>query len=494
MPKKEIKTLIIQPPISDEVMWGRFKKGSGYVPPLGIMYIAAYMESKGLYCDVLDCLVQRYKLSDLRDFLLRNKYHVIGITCMTNSALDAYEAAKIAREVNKDALIVLGGVHPTSLPNETVIECKELDVIACGEGEETFVELVHCLQEEKDYHLLDGLAYWSKEENKVKFTAPRRAFPDLNLLPFPSYHKVPMEKYTPHVTQYIDLPNYPVVLQRGCPYQCTYCDHGAVLGKKIRSLTVERAIANVRHLVENYGAKGIYFLDSVFTVRRSFVMEFLKELQKQDFQISFACNARADQLDYELLSEMKKAGCWMIQIGIESGNIKSLELIKKASYSSAFQPDPNDPEGKPFLLNKYEQEIKNCQKLGIQVMASYILGLPGEDENDVETTINFAKKLATETALFFLPVPYPGSYLLEQAKQDGGLKENMSWKDYSCVDYSNPVYVNPKIGKEKMQKLLAKAFDEYYRQPKVIWRNIKKVTRPKDIFKYVKAFRALTGV
>ena len=127
-------------------------------------------------------------------------------------------------------------------------------------------------------------------------------------------------------------------------------------------------------------------------------------------------------------------------------------------------------------------------------MASYILGLPGEDENDVETTINFAKKLGTETALFFLPVPYPGSYLLEQAKQDGGLKENMSWKDYSCVDYSNPVYVNPKIGKEKMQKLLARAFDEYYRQPKVIWRNIKKVTRPKDIFKYVKAFRALTGV
>ena len=221
-------------------------------------------------------------------------------------------------------------------------------------------------------------------------------------------------------------------------------------------------------------------------------MKLLPEIEK--LKISFACNARADQLDYELLVALKKAGCWMIQIGIESGNIKSLELIKKASYSSAFKPDPNDPTGRPYLLNKYEQEIRNCQKLGIQVMASYILGLPGETPEDVETTINFAKKLATETALFFLPVPYPGSHLLEQAREDGGLKENVVWKDYSAVDYSNPVYINPRIGKEKMQELLAKAFKEYYRQPKVIYRNIRAIRGMKDIVKYVKAFRALTGV
>lgn len=491
---KEIKTLVLQPPISDKVMWGRFKKGSGYVPPLGIMYIASYMESKGFSCDVLDCLVEKYKISDLKKHLLKNKYNFIGITCMTNSALDAFASAKIAREACPDALIVLGGVHPTALPEQTIRECPDADFVIIGEGEQTFVDLANCLQEEKSCHTVDGLAYRSKEESKVKYTTPRTPIPDLGALPFPAYHKVPMEKYIPHVTQYIDLPNYPILLQRGCPYQCTYCDHGAVLGRKIRSLSVERAIENIRYLVKNYSAKGVYFLDSVFTVRRDFIMKLLKELQNQDFKISFACNARADQLDIELLTELKKTGCWMIQVGIESGNIKSLELIKKASYSSAFKPDPNDPNGRPYLLNKYEQEIRNCQKLGIQVMASYILGLPGETVEDVETTISFAKKLATETALFFLPVPYPGSHLLTQAKEDGGLKENMSWKDYSAVDYSNPVYVNPKIGKEKMQELLTRAFNEYYKQPKVIYRNIKKITRMKDITKYVKAFRALTGV
>ena len=490
--KKEVKTLVLQPPISDEIMWGRFKKGSGYVPPLGIMYIASYLELKGYHCDVLDCLVERFKISDLKEHLKKNKYDMVGITCMTNSALDAYESAKAIREVCPDALIVMGGVHPTALPDQTVRETLETDFIIIGEGEQTFVDLATCLREGNDPKKVDGLAYWSKSENKVKYTTPRTPIPDLDALPFPAYHKVPMEKYIPHVTQYIDLPNYPILLQRGCPYQCTYCDHGAVLGRKIRSLSVERAVENIKHLINNYGAKGIYFLDSVFTVRRDFVMKLLPEIEK--LKISFACNARADQLDYELLCALKKAGNWMIQIGIESGNIKSLELIKKASYSSAFKTDPNDPKGRPYLLNKYEQEIKNCQKLGIQVMASYILGLPGENAEDVENTINFAKKLATETALFFLPVPYPGSYLLTQAKEDGGLKENMSWKDYSCVDYSNPVYVNPKIGKEKMQQLLAKAFGEYYRQPRVIYRNFKKITRLKDIAKYVKAFRALTGV
>lgn len=492
--KKKIRTLVLQPPISDEVMWGRFKKGSGYVPPLGIMYIASYMEDKGLHCDVLDCLVERYKLSDLKEFFIKNKYDLIGITCMTNSAGDAFESVKIIKEILPNSVVILGGVHPTALPEQTVKESPESNLIIIGEGEQTFVDLATCLQEGKDHHTVDGIAYWSKEENKVKYTLPRTPIPDLDILPFPAYHKVPMHKYIPHVTQYVDLPNYPIVLQRGCPYQCTYCDHGAVLGRKIRSLSVERAIENVRHLVKNYGAKGIYFLDSVLTVRRDFIMQFLKALQEQPFKISFACNARADQLDYELLKEMKKAGCWMIQIGIESGNIKSLELIKKASYSAAFKPDPNDPSGRPLLLNRYEEEIRNCQKLGIQVMASYILGLPGETVEDVATTIKFAKKLATETALFFLPVPYPGSHLLQQAKEDGGLKENMSWKDYSAVDYSNPVYINPKIGKEKMQELLNRAFNEYYKEPKVIWRNIKKITRPKDLMKYTKAFRALTGV
>ncbi len=489
---KEIRTLVLQPPISDQNLWGRFKKGSGYVPPLGIMYIASYMESEGFHCDVLDCLVERYKLSDLREHLKNNKYDLIGITCMTNSADDAFNAVNIAREVHPDSVIVLGGVHPTALPEQTVKECLEANLILIGEGEQAFVDLATCLQEEKDYHFIEGVAFWSKEENKVKYTAPRTPIPDLDALPLPAYHKVSMEKYVPHVTQYIDLPNYPILLQRGCPYQCTYCDHGAVLGRKIRSLSVQRAVENIKYLIDNYGTKGVYFLDSVFTVRRDFIMKLLPEIEK--LKISFACNARADQLDYELLVALKRAGCWMIQIGIESGNIKSLELIKKASYSSAFKPDPNDPTGRPYLLNKYEQEIRNCQKLGIQVMASYILGLPGENAEDVETTINFAKRLATETALFFLPVPYPGSHLLEQARDDGGLKENVVWKDYSAVDYSNPVYVNPKIGKEKMQELLAKAFREYYRQPRVIYRNIRAIRGTKDIVKYVKAFRALTGV
>lgn len=494
MPNKEIKTLVIQPPISDEIMWGRFKKGSGYVPPLGIMYIASYMESKGFQCDVLDCLIEKFKIADLRTFLSKNKYDLIGITCMTNSALDAFASAKVAREVCKDAIIALGGVHPTAFPEQTLRECPEADLVVMAEGEQVFVELAKCLHNGNDYYGISGLAYFCKQEKKVKYTACNSLIQDLNSLPFPAYHKVPMKKYIPHVTQYIDLPNYPVLLQRGCPYLCTYCDHGAVMGKKIRSLSVKRAIENIRHLVENYGAKGIYFLDSVFTVRRNFAMELLKAIQEQDFKISFACNARADQLDFELLTEMKKAGCWMIQIGIESGNIKSLELIKKASYSWAFKADPNDPNGRPYLLNKYEQEIRNCQKLGIQVMASYILGLPGENVEDAENTIKFAKKLATETALFFLPVPYPGSHLLEQAREDGGLREDVTWKDYSAVDYSNPVYVNPRIGKEKMQKLLKRAFDEYYRQPMVIYRNLKAIKSLKDIAKYVKAFRALSGV
>ena len=105
---KEIKTLVLQPPISDENLWGRFKKGSGYVPPLGIMYIASYMELKNFSCDVLDCFVEQYKLPDLREYLSKHKYDIIGITCMTNSADDAFAVAKLAKKINPEAVLVIG--------------------------------------------------------------------------------------------------------------------------------------------------------------------------------------------------------------------------------------------------------------------------------------------------------------------------------------------------------------------------------------------------
>lgn len=470
-----MKILLLQPIIPTKILWGEYVKGEGFVPPIGLISVGGYLKEKGYDIKIKDTQVEKMLTEDLENYLKENNFDVIGLPTFTNSIAFSYDTARICRQVLPNCKIIFGGVHSTIMPERTLQECPELDFIVMREGEHRLEMLIKYFKGElNNLEEINGIAYRKNGEIIVQ---PAEGLLNVDELPLPAYDLLDMSRYVPHPTQYKVLPNYPLVIQRGCPYNCAFCDAWAVHGRQVRRRSVDNVIKELKLLKEKYGAKGVYFQDSTFIVDKKYTTELLSRMIDEKLNLTWACNTRVNTVDQDILRLMKKSGCWMVVYGIESGNQKSLDLMRKRV--------------------KVEQNIKAVkltEKAGLVACCSYIICLPGENYDDALNTINFALDLKTAVGMFYLPVPYPGTDLIGICREYGGLRPDPSWEDYSAVDFSNPVYVNPLIGKENMQKLLNLAFKKYYTNPVVIWKNLKTIRSFTDLKRYFRAFRALFNI
>ncbi|MFA6078122.1 MAG: radical SAM protein [Candidatus Omnitrophota bacterium] len=457
-------------------MWGKFYRGGGFIPPVGLMSIASYIRQKGHDVRIVDTGVEGMDEAALEKFLKDERFDVVGIPCFTNTARYTFNTADLVKKALPGAFVVLGGVHATVLPEKSLEECSGADVIVIGEGEVTFSELLDWKSGKiNSLENIDGIMY--RGGKAYKRTKPRQLIQDLDSIPMASYDLLKMEKYLPHPTQYKRLPSFPILASRGCPFLCTFCSASKVHGRKLRLRGLDSVFQEIDYLIKEYGAKGLYIQDSSFINSRRYVVEFCERLLRDKYDLSWMCNSRVDQIDLELARLMKKAGCWQVTFGIESANDSSLKLIKKH-------------QSKEDII----KGVDAAKKAGLNIMACYILGLPGETAAEVENTIDLARTLASHTALFFLPVPYPGTELLEQCRQDGGLREDVVWDDYSSTDFSNPIYVNPLLGKEKLLRYYGTAHKKFYSSPKVMVNNLMSIRSMDDVKRYWRAFNALLGL
>jgi len=471
-----MKALLLHPIVPFRVLWGKFHRAGGFILPIGLLSIASYAKRQGFDVEICDTGVVGLTEIALRDYLKKSNYDVIGIQCFTNTIAYSFETAKLCKEVLPDATIVLGGVHATILPEQSLKECVFADIAVIGEGEETFVEILKWKRGEvASLENIKGIVY--KKSSGIIRNASRQPIEKLDEVSLPDYSLLPLGLYLPHPTQCRKTPAFPVIASRGCPYSCIFCSASIVHGKKLRYRTMDNLMKEIDVLVNDYGAKSIFFQDSSLTTNRKFVEEFCHKLIAEKKNLEWMCNARVDQVDLPLLKLLKKSGCWQINYGIESGNEESLLRLKKNQ-----------------TLKQIEEAVRLTKKAGLSIMAFYILGLPGEDELMVLNTIKLAKKLATETALFYLPIPYPGTELMQYCRDSGGLRKDSQWKDYSAVDFSNPIYINPLLGKEKMIRLYNHAIKSYYLSPKVVLSVMKSIKSKDDVLRYVRAIKALLGI
>lgn len=457
-----------------DLLWGKMRRGAGNNNfSYGLASIAACLIKHGYEVEILDPQFMKSQ-ENLISHMRQKCYDIIGITSYTPTIMEAFNTANVCRRALPDSVIVMGGPHCTYFPEETLRDCDDIDYVVAREGEETMVELARMIEggRQEPKHIL-GLTW--RDNDQITSNQPR-PFLDVDKLPTPAYHLFPLDKYSLQPTIYKRLPTLTTLVSRGCPYSCTFCHGFEILGRKTRYRDVALVLDELELLITDYAARGFMFYDSTFTCNGEWVESFCEEILRRGLDIVWMCLTRSDRVSAEMLSLMRRAGCWAISFGVESASQKSLDMLKKN-----------------VTVQQNREAILMAKQASMFVTATYMIGLPGEDEKDVLRTIEFAKENPTHIAHFFWPIPYPKTLFYEQCKEDGGLVENPRWENFNLYA-ERPVYANPRIGFDGMRRLQRHAFRSYYTSPRVVVMNLRSISSLTDVWKYGKAALALSGM
>jgi len=358
----------------------------------------------------------------------------------------AFEVVDAIKSVDRNITVVLIGQHPSARPEACLSE-PNVDFVVIGEPENTVSELINALELGKqDFMEIDGLGF--RKNGKPVLTGKRALIEDLDSLPFPARHLLPMKVYYEAVKENplrgeISKPWTIMITSRGCPYNCVFCSNCIVWSRKWRARSPKNVVDELEHVVKTYGIKQIDFYDENMTLDKKRVADICDLIVERGLRIEwFTPNGvRADTLDEPLLRKMKKAGCKKIRVAPESG----------------VQRVVNDVIGKNLDLGSVEQAVVTCKKVGIKVGCFFVIGLIGETKADIEETIKFAhklKRLGADNLIFSIAMPLYGTAFYEQAKQGGFLREGFC--DYALAA-TEPLIETPEFSADDLRELCARA-------------------------------------
>jgi magnesium-protoporphyrin IX monomethyl ester (oxidative) cyclase len=359
----------------------------------------------------------------------------------------AYEVASIVKSIDKDIITVLSGLHPSARPADSLMQ-PNIDFVVIGEAEYTMLELVGVLEQRTTEGLkkVRGIGYIKNGETVI--TPPRPAIQDLDSLPFPARHLLPMEEYFAAVKEVpprgeIRKPWTMMITSRGCPYNCVFCSVHVVMGRKWRGRSPENVVDEIEQVVHTYHVKQIDFLDDNMTLNKKRMENICDLIVKRGLDIEWYTpnGIRADGLDEKLLTKMKASGCKKIRIAPESGVQRVVDQIIK----------------KDLDLKKVENAVILSKKVGIKVGCFFIIGLIGETKEDIEATIKYAYKLrqlGADSFYFSYATPLYGTELYEQAKRGGFLRDCFSDEALAAVE---PLIETPEFTADDLRELCARA-------------------------------------
>lgn len=395
----------------------------GVVPPLGLAYIASYLEANGDFkIKILDVIAEgarkppykddnaiRYGLADdeISSRITLEDPDVVGISCMyTAYAHDAHRIGAVAKNVNPNIVTVMGGAH-VSINPEMDIRDKNIDVAVVGEGEVTFLELVEKLESEKDTTSIRGTTVRVGE--KIVRNEPRPYIDNLDSVPFPARHLLPMDFYFRAVAKSPFLMRKPatgMISSRGCPGNCAFCSIHSVWGHSWRGRSASNVVDEIEFLIDKYHIREVHFGDDNVAASRKRMEGICDEIIRRRLDIKWTTPNGISHwtLDQNLLKKMKKSGCYRLTFGIESGNIKTREFIGWK---------------KSFDLGQAKEIIRYSNKIGLWTISTFILGFPYENAESINDTINFAIKSDVDFAAFYLLMPFPGTKVYDVFRKEG---------------------------------------------------------------------------
>lgn len=457
---KRADVLLINPPwiSKDQNIWHGIK---GAMPSLGLLSIAAYLEQKGISVQVLDIHVEKISTAETKEVIRLVQPKIIGLSVMTATSVPSYQIATLAKEVDPNILVVMGGVHAEAVPEECLLNSK-LDVVVRGDGEITFHKLVLEHLNNRSYKSINGISY--RDNGKVIHTAPGDIIMDLDTLPFPAYHLVPMHKYYPAIGAYKRLPAINMLMTRGCPGKCTFCNSAMT---KMRTRSAEPVVEEIIRLKKTYGLREVQFYDDTFTIFRPNVMKFCELMIKKNVDVTWTAFVRTDCISPELAQAMKAAGCHQMLFGVESGDDQILENIRK-----------------PIDREKTKWAHKIVREAGIELRSAFIFGNMGETVASMKKTVDFAIELDPDIAFFNICTPYPGTQLFKWAKENNYLKSE-DWTEYELSTFLMKL---PTLTEKELYGYYMRAYRLFYRRPISIWRRLRAITSFSQLIDLFHAF------
>ncbi len=438
-------------------------------PHLGLAYLAAVSEKRGDEVCVFDMDVEDMPLTQkVSEF----KPHIVGISSNTPQIRQAWLVARTIKSI-ADIPVVIGGPHPSALPDESAAR-PEIDVVARGEGEATWVELSDVVDRARAGGHLTGAALldpanrllddvlgitFKRPDGQLVSTRQRPAIEDLDALPWPAYHLFKMERYTslqPAIDAVDGSRSFSMMTSRGCPYRCTFCSQ-SIMPEKWRARSPQSVVAEFRHLIKDLGAQEIGILDDSANISRKRLSEIAELLIKEGLNTvpwNMINGMRANLADKEMLRLMKQAGCVRSAFGVETGDAGMLAAIHKNES-----------------LDHIRTAFKNAKEVGMETVGFFIIGLPGDTEETIERTIRFAIELDPLVANFSMMTPYPGTLAYEQIKQGGGRILLKDWDDYVFFE-GKARYEMGELTAEVQERKFKEAYRRFYLRPSRVWKTL----------------------
>lgn len=456
------KVLLINPPVYFDEQYVRGAKNVGEIlPSLGLAYIAAYLENSGHQVRIIDGMAEKKTVGEIASEA--KSFDMVGITSITHFVPRAHETAAAIKQVDNDIPIIMGGPHPTVLPFE-VLEDKNVDYIVKGEGELTTLELVDAIAGKRDVGKVLGVAF--RKSGKAVFNGDRPMIRNIDELPMPARHLLPMELYFSSEARSKDKRAFSMITSRGCTGNCSFCSNKEMFRRVFRAHSPERVVDEMEVLVDKYKAKEIDLWDDNFMLVKDRAMKVCDLMKERGIDVDWVAQGRVDAADYELLKKMKDSGCFFVGYGVESGSERILKDVGKN--------ETKDQIRRAFELSK---------KVGMITRGYFMLGFVGETLDEMDQTIEFAKELDPDIATFTLLTPLPGTIDFERAQKEGEFDKDYYKKgiipEFNFLD--KPVYVPKGITAEQLMQVHRSAYRRFYLRPGYVLNQIKGVRSLQDI-------------
>ncbi len=418
---------------------------------MGLLYIASHiMEHTDHEVAVVDAQLEELDYDEIEERIRAFSPDVVGITAYTMTFLDTLEIAARAKRVNPDVYVVLGGAHTHAYPRETAM-LRDVDVSVPGEGEEVMTEIVEALAHNRPLTEVPGI--WLKGEKEAVSTGQRAPIADLDALPFPARALLPLKAYK-FVTD-VHSSSTTMISSRGCNFNCSFCD---VPFRAVRGRSPENV---VREIIEckKLGYDEINFYDDNFNYKEERVNSICREIINHELEIRFSIRARVDKITPDSVQMLKKAGCGRINFGIEAGDNESLKAINKK-----------------ITTDMAKRAVELTKSAGIEVAGYFMISIPGQEEEQVHRTIDFALELGLDYAQFNWTFLFPRTELYRQALKAGAFESDF-YLDFARSPHLSDIiayWENP-IPFDRAHQLTKLAHKKFYLRPRYLFRQLRGV-------------------